>query len=41
MPDGKSECGSLSSSGDMTSQNSPLKKGTSQQIWIFTPGKWV
>ena len=25
----------------MTSQNFPRKKGTSHQIRLFTPGKWV
>ena len=41
MPDAKFEPGSFSSFGDMTSQNFPLKKGTSHQIQLFIPGKWV
>ena len=41
MPDAKCESGSVSSFGDMTSQNFPLKKGTSHQIRIFTNGKLV
>ena len=41
MPDAKFESGSFSISGDMTSQNLPLKKGTSHRIQVFTPGKWV
>ena len=32
MPDAKFACGSLSSFGDMMSQNFPLEKGTSHQI---------
>ena len=41
MPDSKFESGSFSISGDMTSQNFPLQKGTSHRIWIFTHRKWV
>ena len=37
IPDAKFESGRSSSSGDMTSQNFPQKKGTSHQIWLFTP----
>ena len=37
MPNAKFESGSFSSFGDMTSQNFPLKKGTSHRIGIFTP----
>ena len=36
MPVAKFESGSLSSFGDITSQNFPLKKGTNHQLWIFT-----
>ena len=36
MPDAKFESDSFSSFGDMTSQNFPLKKGTSYQIQILT-----
>ena len=39
MPDAKFEFGSFSSFGDVTSQNFPLKKGTSHQFQIFTLGK--
>ena len=41
IPDAKFESGSFSSSGDMTSQNFPQKKGTSHQIRLFSPGKRV
>ena len=41
IPDAKFESSSSSSFGDMTSQNFPQKKGTSHQIQLFTPGKWV
>ena len=41
IPDAKFESGSSSCFGDMTSQNFPLKKGTSHEIWLFTPGKWA
>ena len=41
IPDAKFESGSSSCFGDMTSQNFPWKKGTSHQIQLFTPGKWV
>ena len=41
MPDTKFEFGNLSSFGNMTSQNFPQKKGTSHQVRLFTPGKWV
>ena len=41
MLDAKFESGSFSIFGDMTSESFPLKKGTSNLIWIFTPGKWV
>ena len=41
MPDAKFESGIFSSFGDMTSQNFPLKRGTSHKIRIFTPGKWI
>ena len=37
MPDAKFESGSFSSFGEMTSQNFPLKRGTSHKIRIFTP----
>ena len=37
MLDAKFEFGSISSFGDMTSQNFPLKKGTNHQIRIFFP----
>ena len=37
MPDAKFESGGFSIFGDMTSQNFPLKKGTSHRIRIFTP----
>ena len=35
MPDARFESGSFSILGDMTSQNFPLKKGTSDGIQIF------
>ena len=35
MPDSEFESGSLPSFGDMTSQNFPLKIGTSHKIQIF------
>ena len=41
IPDAKFESKSSPSFGDMTSQNFPLKKGTSHEIWPFTPGKRV
>ena len=41
IPDAKFKSDSLSSFGDMTSQNFPLKKGTSHQIRLFTPRKLV
>ena len=41
IPDAKCDSGSCSSSGDMTSQSFPRKKGTSHQIRLFTPGKRV
>ena len=41
MPDANFESGSISGFGDMTSQNFPLKRGTSHKIRIFTPGKWI
>ena len=41
MPDAKFASSSLSSFGDMTSQNFLLKKGMSYRIWICNPGKWV
>ena len=41
IPDEKFEADSSSSFGDMISQNFPPKKGTSLQIQLFTPGKWV
>ena len=41
IPDVKFESDSSSSFGDMTSQNFPLKKGTSHEIRLFTPGKRV
>ena len=41
IPDTKFEPGSSSSFGDVTSQNFPQKKGTSHQIPLFNPGKWV
>ena len=39
--DAKFESDSLSSFGDMTSQSFPRKKGTSHEIWLFTPVKRV
>ena len=36
MPDAKSESESVFIFGDMTSQNLPLKNGTSHRIPIFT-----
>ena len=41
IPDAKFESGSFTSFEDMTSQNFSLKMGTSHQIRIFKPGKWV
>ena len=41
IPDAKFGADSSSSFGDMTSQNIPRKKGTIQQIRLFTPGKRV
>ena len=41
IPDAKFEADSSSSFGDMTSQNFPWKKGTSNEIRLFTPGKRV
>ena len=41
ISDAKFESDSSSSFGDMTSQNFPRKKGTSQEIRLFTPGKRV
>ena len=41
IPDAKFESDSSSSFGDMTSQNLTRKKGTSLEIRLFTPGKWV
>ena len=41
ISDAKFESDSFSSFGDMTSQNFPLKKGTSHEIRLFTPGKRV
>ena len=41
IPDAKFESDSSSSFGDMTSQNFPQKKGTSHEIRLFIPGKWV
>ena len=41
IADAKSESDSSSSFGDMTSQNFPEKNGTSHQIRLFTPGKWI
>ena len=38
MLDAKFESGSFCSFGDMTSQNFPLKRGTSHKIRIFIPG---
>ena len=40
-PDAKFDCGIFSSFGLMTSQNFPLKKGTSHKIRIFTPRKEI
>ena len=37
MPVEKFESGNLSSFGDMTSQNFPLKKGMNHRIRIITP----
>ena len=39
IPDAKFDSGSSCSFGDMMSQNFPLEKGTSHQIWLFTPWK--
>ena len=41
MPDTKFECSNFSIFRDMTSQNFPLKRGTSHGIRIITAGKWV
>ena len=41
ISDAKFESHSSSSFRDMTSQNFPQKKGTSHEIWLFTPGKRV
>ena len=41
IPDAKFEAGSSVSFGDMMSHNFPRKKGTSHQIRLFIPGKWV
>ena len=41
IPDAKFESDNSASFGDMTSQNFPRKKGTSHEIWLFTPGKRV
>ena len=41
IPDAKFESDSSSSFGDMTSQNFPWKKGTTNEIQLFTPGKRV
>ena len=41
IPAAKFESDSSSSFEDMTSQNVPQKKGTSHEIRLFTPGKWV
>ena len=41
IPDEKFESDSFSSFGDMTSQNSPRKNGTSHEILLFTPRKRV
>ena len=41
IPDAKFEADSSSSFGDMTSQNFPRKKGTSNRIRLFTPGKRI
>ena len=41
IPDAKFESDSSSSFGDMKSQNFPRKKGMSQEILLFTPGKRV
>ena len=41
IPDAKFESDSSSSFGDMMSQNFSQKKGTSQEIRLFTPGKRV
>ena len=38
IPDATFEADSFSSFGDMTSQNFPRKKGTSDQTRLFTPG---
>ena len=40
MPDAEFESGSLSSFGNMT-LHFPLKKGTSHQIRLFTPGSFM
>ena len=41
MTDAYFDSGSVSSFGDMTSQDFPLKKGTSHPIRIFTSRKWA
>ena len=41
IPDAKFEADSSFSFRDMTSQNFPRKKGTSDQIRLFTPGKRI
>ena len=41
IPDTKFESGNSYSFGYVTSQSFPRKKGTSHQIRLFTPGKWV
>ena len=41
IPGAKFDSGSSPSFGDMMSQNFPWTKGTSHQIWLFTPGKRV
>ena len=41
IPDAKFEADRSVSFGDMMSQNFPRKKGTSHQIWLFIPEKWV
>ena len=41
IPDATFETDSFFNFGDMTSQNFPRNKGTSDQIRLFTPGKLV
>ena len=41
IPDAEFEVDSSFSCGDMTSQNFPLKKGTSHLMRLITPGKRV